>query len=548
VEATPIDAEPRGGEDRPFLLKAARSVAELQPKVNNIADVMVFLEVLGYTRDDALRHGFSDLHELSRRIYEFLDILEHGEEGQPETSGSLIAIPTTARRLAEGFALSFGWLGSLVVLFLAGVSLWLSLIMPLKYTTAFMAGLFAGLFVTEGPLQGFNRLFSFYHNMGNLAEAKRVLKRAYVVSGLVVGITAVSLYLASVLVGFPLDLFEVMMVSFLTISFHRVTYGIVYALRKAAQIVVSFSLAVAVLLYIYFDMGDLILTATTRYFVALGAAVLVLSAFGFYEQYQVLAGKSFHGERDAPSFFRKVTFNRRTIRSSFSVQFWETMPNYLYGTFFFALIFGDRILSWFFNPLKRANGIALPFVFNSTYHAGADPALLVIFPALIAQFTMMSPLFAQVTNRTLLYTVSEAGKVQSMIERRYYKVMAVSVLCSVVTLVALDYLAPLLLPATILTPTSLRILHIASFADVLLVVFFANSAFMFLMNRGEGLALMAMAGALVVAIGGFALGRFDFQNLVVAYLMATASVALVSTMYVLKNLGHASSMFFARYV
>jgi hypothetical protein len=106
----------------------------------------------------------------------------------------------------------------------------------------------------------------------------------------------------------------------------------------------------------------------------------------------------------------------------------------------------------------------------------------------------------------------------------------------------------MVLLATSLSPTSLRILHLASVADMLLVVFFANSAFMIMMNRAEGLAMLVLAGTLVVFLGGFALAQTGFQNLAVAYLMATASVASVSKAYVLTNLKHASSLSLSRYV
>jgi hypothetical protein len=252
--------------------------------------------------------------------------------------------------------------------------------------------------------------------------------------------------------------------------------------------------------------------------------------------------------RDTPPFYRPVTINNRTIKSRFSVQFWETLPSYLFGTFFFFLVFGDRVLSWFFNPITRANGIALPFVFNSAYHAGADPALLVIFPALIIQYTLMSPIFAQVSNATLEYSVNEVKKVQRFLLGRYWRIMGVSVLSSVAVAAALNYLAPVFLSATALTPTSLQILHIASVANICLVVFFANSIFMLFMNRMAGLAMVAMAGAFAVLIGGLILAPTGFQNLEIAYLVATTTVAALSTFYVVAHIDRAASIFFARYM
>jgi hypothetical protein len=529
-------------------MKAARSVAELQSKVNSVADVMVFLEVLGYTRQDAQLHGFEDLKDLSQEIYGFIDMLEPGEETQVMTHELYIEVPTTASRLAEGFALSFGWIGSLLVLFIAGASLWLSLLLPLDVTTVFMGGLFTGLLITEGPLQGFNKLFAFYHDQGNVGETKRILKRAYLTVGCVLALTVAGLYAMAVLTNFPLDLFEIGMVSLITISLHRVIYAVIYSLKKIAHLVVSYLLAFFALIDIYFGMGDLIPNAVDRYLYALVAALLILSAFAIYDQLQVLKGKSFKARGAIPSFFRPVTTNRRTIGSSFSVQFWETLPNYLFGTFFFSLLFGDRILSWFFNPIKRANGISLPFVFNSAYHAGADLALLVIFPAIIIQYAMMSPVFAQMSNATLESSVNETGKIQSFLASRYRKIIVNSVLASIVAAVALNFLAPILLPATALPPTSLGILRIASIANISLVIFLANGIFLQFMNKTMGLALVTLSGALVVLIGGLMVAPTGFQNLELAYFAATSTVAILSTFYVTANLNRVASMFFSRYI
>jgi len=437
-----------------------------------------------------------------------------------------------------------------VLLFVDRVSLWLSLVLTLMAVTVFMGGLFTGRVITAGTLSGFNRLFTFYHDQGNLAEAKRVLRRTYLEVGAVLALTLGGLYALALLTGFPIGLFEIGAGTLITASTFMAVYAIIYSLKKYMHLVVSYSLAFAALLLMYFGMGALISQDTTRYFVALGSAVAILSAFGLYDQLEVLSGKSFRIGADAPAFFRPITINKSTIKSRFSVQFWETLPSYLYGTFFFLLVFGDRILSWLFNPIKVADGVTLPFVFNSVYHAGADAALFVIFPALIIQYAMMTPIFAQVSNATLEYSVSEAKGVQRFLEKRYEKIMATSVLAAVAVAAGVDYLYPMVMARTAfaLTPTSLQILHIASIANVLLVVFFANGIFMQFMNRMTSLALMAMVGAVVVVAGGLMLAPMGFQNLEIAYLAATATVALISTIYVVANLDRASSMFFSRYM
>ena len=53
---------PTLGYERSHLIEtAARSVTELQSNVNNLADVMVFLEVLGYTDEEAKKAGVAGM-------------------------------------------------------------------------------------------------------------------------------------------------------------------------------------------------------------------------------------------------------------------------------------------------------------------------------------------------------------------------------------------------------------------------------------------------------------------------------------------------------
>ena len=70
-----------------FLHKTAKSVTEIQSNVNNLADVLVFLEVLGYDANKAKAYGFSDLLDLARHVFEIIDYYN------PEARGGELAAP-----------------------------------------------------------------------------------------------------------------------------------------------------------------------------------------------------------------------------------------------------------------------------------------------------------------------------------------------------------------------------------------------------------------------------------------------------------------------
>src|SRR5438128_7073427 len=148
--------------------------------INYVADISVILEVLGYTKEETRKNGLDDIHDLAKKIYDIIDIFETPSQRTSQEIGFVPAeVPSVGRRIAEGFALSFGWLGSLLLLFLTGVSLWLALGLQSRVITVFLTGLFLGIFLTEGPVQTFNKLFPFYYLQDNISETRRTLRRHY---------------------------------------------------------------------------------------------------------------------------------------------------------------------------------------------------------------------------------------------------------------------------------------------------------------------------------------------------------------------------------
>jgi hypothetical protein len=417
-----VEAAEISRDARVFATKTARSIAEIQQSVNNMADVLVFLEVLGYDDRTAKKNGFENLQELARYVYNFVDAYD-GDRA--DVAGSLtMEVPSTKKRLTESLSMIFPWLGSLVLLFATGVSLWMAWGLPADVTTAFLAGVFLGLVVTEGLLQNYNRLFSFYYSQTNIGEVKRSIKRSYALAGVILAGTVAFLYGASALANIPAELAAIAAVSAATISMHRLSYVIMYALKKLAHIGVSYAVAFAALAGVFFLATDLIPDITMRYFAALGSAFAILSGFAAYHHYKIMGQSSASiVAKNAPHFYSPLTVNDSTITSRFGVQLWECLPYFMYGTAYFVLLFADRAISWFFNPatVTATNGAALPLAFNSVYHIGADLALLVILPVAIMQYVITSPIYALVHNRAITLKVSESKKIDWFLQYNYRK-------------------------------------------------------------------------------------------------------------------------------
>jgi hypothetical protein len=536
-------------ESRVFATKTARSIAEIQQSVNNMADVLVFLEVLGYDDRTAKKNGFDNLQELAKYVYNFVDAYD---EKRPDASGSFaVEVPSTKKRLAESLSMIFPWLGSLVLLFVAGVSLWMAWGLPPDVTTAFLAGVFLGLVVTEGLLQNYSRLFSFYYSQTNIGEVKRSIKRSYALAGVILSGTVAALYGAAALANVPLELATIAAVSTVTVSLHRVSYVIVYALKKLAHLGISYTIAFAALAGVFFLAQDAVPDITVRYFAALGGAFAVLSGFATYHHYRILGQSSASiVAEDAPHFYSPLTVNDNTITSRFGVQLLECLPYFLYGTFYFILLFADRAVSWFFNPatVAAANGTILPLSFNSVYHIGADLALVIILPTAIMQFVITSPIYALVHNRAITLKVSESKKIDWFLQYSYRKLMAASIAISTAAAVVLNLAAPMIIGELGGSEASLRILAFASAGAVFLSMFAANGVFMIFLGRAKALAQVALAAALIVTVGGVLLAQYGFENVAIAYLAATMFAGIASNVVMRIAIKKAGSLLFARYI
>src|SRR5919197_3073110 len=99
-------------EARVFASKTARSIAEIQQSVNNMADVVVFLEVLGYDEDLIRKNGFDNMHDLAKHVYDCVDVFD---EKHNATSAQMV-VPGTGKRIVEGLSMAYPWLGALALL------------------------------------------------------------------------------------------------------------------------------------------------------------------------------------------------------------------------------------------------------------------------------------------------------------------------------------------------------------------------------------------------------------------------------------------------
>ena len=534
-------------EARRFGAKTARSIAEIQQSVNNMADVLVFLEVLGYDEGLVRKNGFDSMHQLASYVYSFVDVYDDKDKN----ASAAIPVPSRRRLIAEGLSMIFPWLGALALLFLTGVSLWMAWGLPADVTSMFLGGVFLGLIITEGLVQNFQRLFSFYYSQTNIGEVKRSIKRHYALVGVVLFTAVAGIYFLASQAGISFELATVAAVSAVTVGLHRLSFVIMYVLKKLLHLTLSYAGALGALGLVFFFLSPAVPDMTTRYLAALGTAFALLSGFAVYHHYKMISQSSTSiVAKGAPHFYSPLTVNDNTIASRFGVQLWECTPYFVYGTAYFVILFGDRIISWIFNPIATATagGIILPISFNSVYHIGADLALIVMLPAIAIQYVMAAPIYTLVHNRAINLKVSEKHKLDRFLRRSYARVFFASMVASTSVAIVVNFFAPQVMNLLGGTEASTQILLFASAGAVLLSAFGANGLYLTFLGRLKELAIIAMASATVVIVGGIFAAGFGFENIVYAYVAGAAFAALLSSGVMMRTLGNASSWLFSRYV
>ncbi|MCL4519653.1 MAG: hypothetical protein M1587_10720 [Thaumarchaeota archaeon] len=528
-----------------FLEKAARSIAELQPKIATLAETVVFLEVLGYTNKMASDHGFQDLADLARHVLQYTGLYD---TNFGSTTKRLLPVPNMGRRTAEAFGVAYPWAISYVVLLVFGVSLWLARILPLDLTTSFVVGIYSGLLISGG-MGSFGRLFSFYDSQLNFSEVRRLLKRFYSLLAVILIAASLGLYAVGSLWGVPSAVVAISIVSSVTLSAHMASYMIIYNKRRFQVVVYSYSAALVALLSVYFLGASVVPDVVSRYFYALGTAVLVLSIPAVYFHYLIFRTSSIVKKKgDEPSFYSPASAIKNTLKSNFGIQMWEILPYFVYGVLFFCLLFGDRLISWIYNPVHVINGVSYFLVFNTPYHLGADSALMALFPSLIIQYAMLSSLHSEINNISLASRISDADRISRFLASRYKNMMAITIAATAATAAAMMIFEPSVLTALSGSSVSSFVFDVALIANVFMAIFAGNALFLTFMNKIKAVCLIGIAAAGFLLAFGLYIGMDGFQYIVYAYLGETILLAVLSTAVLLKYLGKITSIFFSRYV
>jgi hypothetical protein len=223
------------------------------------------------------------------------------------------------------------------------------------------------------------------------------------------------------------------------------------------------------------------------------------------------------------------------------------LPHFLFGTLYFSTLFADRVISWIYNPTIYNSGKQL-LEFNSMYHAGADLALLVILSSSMLQYVLISPIHIRLNNMVIDLKISESDKIDHFLKKQYRQLILLSLMFSAITAILLVSFAPQIAAYLGGTEKTVMVLRLASFGNIFISLHAANQVFIVFLNKIKPLVYLSITTVAITVIGGMFLGKFGYENIVIAYLASAIFSFVVSTIYVRKIMRHASSVYFSKYV
>ena len=517
--------------------------------------MILFLEILGYDNLTLQKYGFGSVHDFANYVYETTDFYD--EEKQSETNRRNkqfeTIVPSYSKRLVEGVSLIAPWIGVLALLYLTGFSLWMSSALPADITIAFIGGVFIGLIAGEGQLIAFGRIFPFIIFRAILLRPVGYIKRHYLFTILSISVLSFLILMGGIILVIPPMLVLITALAIASISIHRASYLLLFSTKKLKDVLLGFLMAIVVF-YITINafVPETLSENTNRYFISLTLSLLALSIIPAYRHYRLFGGKIPFAKvsvAELPKFYSATSSYEYTVKSRFGIQIWENLSFLIYGVFYFILLFGDRIISWFYTPgvLIASNGVALPLIFNSAYHVGADLALFTIIPGAIYQFLVLSPFQTQINNMALALKISNISLLNDFIRVTYKKMIFFSLLIGLIFAGLLIVFGPYIIHFLGGNDITINILRVSSLGCVFLSVFAGNAAVLIFLNRGKYLVLITVISAIALVSLGMHFGTYGYGNIVYAYLIATALAASSSSAYILKIIGNASSILFAKY-
>jgi hypothetical protein len=220
-----------------------------------------------------------------------------------------------------------------------------------------------------------------------------------------------------------------------------------------------------------------------------------------------------------------------------SVTIYNTMPYFLYGTFYFLFLFIDRLMAW------SVDNTFLPYLiwFRGDYELGLDFSLLVLIIPMGINEVVLSRLMNNIQLSQKSYLGQDIQKMNKKYIREYFVLVVVIFCVSIASAVALYYSLSIFMNTfnpdmgTIIYKNPItHYVFIASLAAyVFLAVALMNAVTLFSLSQPNKVVQSITPALITNLVVGFVLSRwFGYEHAVIGLLVGSIVFVALSSMQV----------------
>lgn len=488
-------------------------------------EVAALLESTGWTDEQAASaFGREDVFGLARDVF---DLCAQGVTTRPAAREPRLSFFAVLRNYVSGYLRGMTFAMPMAVSIFAVLtirySLWSYVYFSVEIATAIALGTIGSHLVTGGFCQAIARRGLMYVIQNEYNLARRFSLLAVRLGLIVVILIGLALFIFNlVFTVFPIWMMSICLYYYFFLSCLWLTIAVLYMLRRELLFtcIIMLGIAMVFLMHEFLEIDIMVSQAIGLSAAAVLAVAVVSWLFRRYER-PVEPGI------ELPPIPRA------------SVVVYTVIPYFVYGFFYFALIFTDRIVAW------STTGAFMPYLiwFRGQYELGLDWALFALILPMGLVEVLISNFWLSVPIKQKSFSASDALRFNRMQVSAYYRQRtlygAIAVLSGLLVYLGTRFLE-----------TS-GMLNLYLFSDrvtyfvftwgvvgyVLITAGLLNALYMFSLSRPEPIVRATAYGVGANLFVGFVLSRVVEYHWAVLGLVAGAAVFFVlTTVYAVRSL------------
>lgn len=376
-------------------------------------EVAALLEALGWTDERCHTElGFKNVFELAQVVWRYVQtdivINRFTAIARPSLGELFMGI---VHQFIRGVIFALPMVISVISMLTLKFSLWSYEQTPVEIATSIGVGTILSFLLVGGFTQAIARRGFFYITLGYYNMARRMTFYFIRVGFLMSVIVSIILFLINtVFLIFPLNLVIISIVYFFFLNMIWLSVTVFYILKKELIFTGLITFGIFLVWVMYDFLGIQIMTAqiTTLAIVAIIGIIFVMYYFRKAERKM--------DEGIASSMPRK------------SVTIYTTLPYFIYGLFYFAFLYIDRIIAW------STPDQFLPYAlwFRNPYELGLDFALFALIIPMGMSEVMVSKIMREIEASQKNYLGNETQRMNLRFLRVYRRQLIIMSCISII--------------------------------------------------------------------------------------------------------------------